>query len=61
MSILLLTNCKTISSNCPSITTYSNEEQVELARLMKEINSITLNKFILDYYNLRNDLRICND
>jgi len=61
-TILLLTNCRTISiSNvCPDIPSYTKEEQVELDRILKQVNNALLNKVLIDYGNLREDLRECN-
>lgn len=62
VSILLLTNCRTtnISTACPDIPFYTQEEQLELDRIRKEANSMLLDKVLIDYGNLREDLRECN-
>lgn len=58
---MLLTNCKMVDSNiCPDIVNYTREEQKELLNILQKENNEILNKFILDYYNLREDVRICN-
>ena len=58
---MLLTNCEMVSSNiCPDIINYTQEEQKELSNILQKENNKILNKFILDYYNLREDVRICN-
>ena len=62
VSILSLTNCRTtnISTACPDIPFYTQEEQLELDRIRKEANSMLLDKVLIDYGNLREDLRECN-
>ena len=62
VSILLLTNCRTtnISTACPDIPFYTQEEQLELDRIRKKANSMLLDKVLIDYGNLREDLRECN-
>ena len=45
---------------CPDIVNYTQEEQKELLNILQKENNEILNKFILDYYNLREDVRICN-
>ena len=58
---MLLANCKMVSSNiCPDTVNYTQEEQKELLNILQKENNEILNKFILDYYNLREDVRICN-
>ena len=59
--VMLLANCKMVNSNiCPDIVNYTQEEQKELLNILQKENNGILNKFILDYYNLREDVRICN-
>ena len=55
--MLLLTNCKTIFFDCPEIVNYTVEEQHEIAVILKQQNNKTLNRFFIDYYNLRNECR----
>ncbi len=60
--ILFLINCKTANFNkyiCPSIIKYTKEEQSEIINILKTNNNILLNRFIIDYYNLREKIRIC--
>lgn len=57
MSMLLLTNCRRENFNCFSLQNYTKEEQQELSEILKKENNIILNKFIIDYYNLRNDIK----
>ena len=54
--MLLLTNCKTIIFDCPEIVNYTVEEQHEIAVILKQQNNKTLNRFFIDYYNLRNSV-----
>lgn len=46
-------------NECPTIVKYTKEEQIELERVRKEINSLILDKFLIDYYNLREDIKMC--
>jgi hypothetical protein len=58
---MLLTSCKMVNSNiCPDMVNYTQEEQKELLNILQKENNEILNKFILDYYNLREDVRVCN-
>lgn len=59
---IFLTNCRTIniSNICPDIPFYTKEEQVELDKITKQVNNALLNKVLIDYGNLREDLRECN-
>lgn len=63
ISVVLLSclvGCKTVNFNeCPTIVKYTKEEQVELERIRKEANSLILDKFLIDYYNLREDIKMC--
>ena len=60
--IVFLTSCRAvnISTACPDIPFYTKEEQLELERIRKEANSLLLDKVLIDYGNLREDLRECN-
>ena len=61
--ILFLTSCRKeiISTACPNYIKYTLEEQKEVDRARKQVNNITLDKFLIDYGNLREDLKICNE
>ena len=63
IAILFLTNCRKeiISTACPTTPVYTIEEQREVDRARKQVNNITLDKFLIDYGNLREDLKICNE
>ena len=55
-------NCRMVnfSNNiCPDIVEYTKEEQNELVNILQNNNNILLNRFIIDYYNLREKNRIC--
>lgn len=54
--ILLLTSCIKASSN-PYIVNYTIQEQQELERILQQQNNPVLNRFIIDYYNLRQSLK----
>ena len=56
ISILLLTSCIKESSN-PYIVNYTIYEQQELERILQQENNPVLNRFIIDYYNLRQSLK----
>lgn len=60
--MVFLTSCRTatISTACPDIPFYTEEEQLELDRIRKEANSMLLDKVLIDYGNLREDLRECS-
>ena len=60
--MLCLTSCRKviISNACPPLVSYSAEEQKEVDRVRKQVNNITLDKFLIDYGNLRENIRICN-
>ena len=56
-----MTSCiKTISNSCPPIVNYTIEEEQELEKVLKEINNQIINRFIIDYGNLRYNIKICN-
>lgn len=57
MSILLLTNCRKASFDCFHLQNYTIEEQQKLSEIIQKENNIILNKFIIDYYNLRQDIK----
>jgi len=54
-----------ISTYCPNIQFYTIEEQRELNRIRTEVKAknvadgLILDKFLIDYFNLREDLKIC--
>lgn len=54
--IPLLTSCIKASSN-PYIVNYTIQEQQELEKILQRENNPALNRFIIDYYNLRQSLK----
>lgn len=50
---------RVISSSCPDLVHYTIEEQRELENTLKEINKPIINKYIIDYGNLRDKIRSC--
>ena len=50
---------KVISNSCPDIVHYTIEEQQELENTLKEINKPIVNRYIIDYGNLRDKIRSC--
>lgn len=48
---------KVISSSCPDLVHYTIEEQKELEKTLKEINKPIVNKYIIDYGNLRDKIK----
>lgn len=51
---------KVISNSCPDIVHYTIEEQKELEKTLKEINKPIVNKYIIDYGNLRDKIKNIN-
>lgn len=56
ISLLLLTSCIKENSN-PYIVNYTIYEQQELEKILQQKNNPVLNRFIIDYYNLRQSLK----
>ena len=50
---------RVISNSCPDLMHYTIEEQRELENVLKEINKPIINKYIIDYGNLRDKIRSC--
>ena len=48
---------RVISNSCPDIVHYTIEEQKELEKTLKEINKPIVNKYIIDYGNLRDKIK----
>ena len=58
--MMLLTSCKMATSNsCPPLVHYTKEEQKALETALKEVNKDIINKYIIDYGNLRIKIRRC--
>ncbi len=51
---------RVISNSCPDIVHYTIEEQKELEKTLKEINKPIVNKYIIDYGNLRDKIKNIN-
>ncbi|MBO4516739.1 hypothetical protein J5751_04915 [bacterium] len=60
--IVLLTSCKNkIYTACPDVIEYSKDFQYNLAEDLKKEESYFIKQAILDYFNLREKIKICND
>ena len=59
MMIYIISCQRVISNSCPDIVHYTIEEQRELENTLKEINKPIINKYIIDYGNLRDKIRSC--
>ena len=52
------TSCQSaISNSCPDLVHYTIEEQKELEKTLKEINKPIINRYIIDYGNLRGKIK----
>ena len=60
---MLLNSCvkSKIYTACPSIIEYSKEFKQELANDLEKEESYFIKQAIIDYYNLREKVKICND
>ena len=60
--LVLLTSCVSkISTSCPPIIEYTQEFIQQLADDLEEEESYYIKQVVVDYYNLREKIRICND
>lgn len=60
--MMLLTSCQNkVYTACPNIIEYSTEFKQQLAEDLKKEESYYIKQSILDYYNLREKIRICNE
>lgn len=60
--MMFLTGCQMgITNSCPPLVHYTEEEQKKLAETLKEIDKDIINKYIIDYGNLRNKIRRCHE
>ena len=59
----LLNSCRsnTIYTACPNVIEYSKEFNHQLAEDLKKEESYYIKQSILDYFNLREKIRICNN
>ena len=54
----LLTSCVYYNA-CPDIVDYSKEEQKELFNILENNDNKVVEKFLIDYSNLRKNIRVC--
>ena len=59
MTTYLISCQKVISNSCPDIVHYTIEEQRELEKTLKEVDKSIINKYIIDYGNLRDKIKRC--
>lgn len=60
--LMLLSSCKNkIYTACPDVVEYSTEFRHSLSEDLKQEKSYFINQAILDYFNLREKIRICNE
>ena len=60
--LVLLTSCVSkISTSCPPIIEYTQEFKQQLADDLEKEESYYIKQVVIDYYNLREKIRICND
>ena len=59
MMTYLISCQKVISNSCPDLVHYTIEEQRELEKTLKEIDKAIINKYIIDYGNLRDKIKRC--
>lgn len=59
---LFLCGCKSeiISTSCPSPVIYSKNFKDNLKIDLKNNNSYFINQVVLDFFNLQEDLKLCN-
>lgn len=62
LSATLLIGCATesFSFDCPSIKEYTAEEQLAIAKVVKEADP-KVQQLLLDYYKLREKVRACTN
>lgn len=51
--------CGTTTAICPPLVAYTQEEQLELNQKLEQYQDELLNRYILDYGNLREKIRYC--
>ena len=60
--MMLLTSCQNkIYTACPDVVEYSTEFKRQLSKDLKLEQSYFINQVVLDYFNLREKIRICNE
>jgi len=61
MMLLIVCSCKRIiTTACPQPTIFSQEFKDNLKRDLKENKSYFINEIVIDYFNLQEDLKLCN-
>ena len=60
MMIYLISCQKVISNSYPDLVHYTIEEQRELEKTLKEVDKAIINKYIIDYGNLRDKINRYN-
>ena len=59
--MMLLMSCQNrIYTACPNIIEYSKEFNNQLAKDLEKEESYYIKQSIIDYYNLREKIKICN-
>lgn len=56
--LLFLSSCSYYNV-CPDLVIYTKEEQKELLNYLEKNDNKLVEKFLIDYYNLRKDIKIC--
>lgn len=57
---IFLTSCVYYNA-CPDLINYSQEEQRELLNYLENNDNKIVEKFLIDYYNLRKNVKICEN
>ena len=59
--LLTVCNCRqVISTACPPYTEYTQDFKDNLKRDLKENKSYFINQVVIDYFNLNENIKICN-
>ena len=56
--LLFLSGCSYYNA-CPDIVIYTKEEQKELLNFLENNDNKVVEKFLIDYSNLRKNIRVC--
>ncbi|GMO58839.1 MAG: hypothetical protein Ta2D_04610 [Rickettsiales bacterium] len=57
---MFLINCRMVNTNsCPNIVNYTIDETREIEKIRVSVKNIILNRFLKDYLDLREKIRIC--
>lgn len=57
--VTTLGGCSTTTAFCPPLVAYTQEEQLELNQKLEQYQDEVLDRYILDYGNLREKIRYC--